>query len=435
MIWNLEAETMPREEKKRLQLQRMQLVFKRAYHSLPFYRRSFEAKSVKPEDLKSLEDLSNFPFTLKTDLRDNYPFGLFATPMSKIIRLHASSGTTGKPVVGAYTRNDLDLWSEVMARSYGAAGVDEGDMVHNAYGYGLFTGGMGFHYGAERIGATVVPVAGGLTKRQVMLWQDFKPTVLTCTPSFALVLAETAAEMGINPVTDLNLRVGMFGAEPWTEQMRHEIESKLGLEAFNQYGLTELIGPGVSCECPNHNGMHIQDDHFYPEIIDPATGEVLDYGQTGELVFTSLTKEAFPVIRYRTRDITSLDPEPCSCGRTTMRMNRITGRSDDMLIVRGVNVFPSQIEGVILTNKAVAPVYLIVVDRVRNLDQIEVQVEAAEAVYHMGEEMLLEISNQLQQELVQTLGISAKVVVVPPRSIARSEGKAKRVLDRRNLHN
>ncbi len=433
LIWNREAETMPPQEKRQIQLQRLQQAVKHAYENVPFYRRSFEARNLTPEDIKSLQDLERFPFTVKTDLRDNYPFALFATPMKNIVRLHASSGTTGKPIVGAYTRADLDLWSEVMARAMAAAGITEKDIVHNAYGYGLFTGGMGFHYGAEKIGATVVPVAGGFTKRQVMLWQDFQPTVLACTPSFALVLAETAAEMGINPPKELQLRVGMFGAEPWTEQMRREIENSLGLESFNHYGLTELIGPGVSSECIYHNGMHIQDDHFLPEIIDPETGETLPPGQSGELVFTSLTKEAFPVIRYRTRDITSLDPEPCPCGRTTARMNQITGRSDDMLIIRGVNVFPSQIEAVILNHKDVVPQYMIVVDRVRNLDQIEIQVEAVDDLYQRGEQKLQEVSDQLQRDLIQTLGISARVVIVPPRSIARSEGKAKRVLDRRNL--
>lgn len=432
LIWNREAETMPLEDKKKVQLQRLQNVAKRAYENVPFYQKAFDEKGIKPEDIKSLDDLRRLPFTVKTDLRDNYPFQLFAAPMSKIVRLHASSGTTGKPIVGAYTRNDLELWMEVMARSLSAAGVSEDDIVHNSYGYGLFTGGLGFHYGAEKVGASVVPVSGGLTKRQVMLWQDFKPTVLVCTPSFALVLAETMAELGVGK-DDINLRVGLFGAEPWTDQMRREIESKLGLEAFNHFGLTEVIGPGVSSECICHNGMHIQDDHFLPEIINPQTGEPVEYGKPGELVFTTLTKEAFPVIRYRTRDITTLDSEPCPCGRTTVRMMRLTGRSDDMLIIRGVNVFPSQIEGVILDHKEVAPQYQIVVDRLRNLDQIEVQVEAVDQLYQKGEEEIMAVSVKLQKELAQTLGINAKVVVVPPRSIARSEGKAKRVIDRRNL--
>ncbi|MFZ5632488.1 MAG: phenylacetate--CoA ligase family protein [Bacillota bacterium] len=432
MIWNPEAETMPMAEKKKLQLQRLQEVVDRAYNNVPFYRRALDEKGIKPRDVKSLEDIQKLPFTVKNDLRDNYPYKLFAVPMSKIVRIHASSGTTGKPIVGSYTRNDLDLWMEVIARSMAAAGVTEDDIVHNAYGYGLFTGGMGFHYGAERIGAAVVPVSGGFTKRQVMLWQDFKPTVLCCTPSYALVLAETMAEMGVG-LDQISLRVGLFGAEPWTEQMRREIESKLGLEAFNQFGLTELIGPGVSAECPYHNGMHIQDDHFLPEIISPETGEALEYGRQGELVLTALTKEAFPVIRYRTRDITTLDPEPCPCGRTTVRMMRLAGRSDDMLIIRGVNVFPSQIEGVILNHNEVAPQYLIVVDRTRNLDQIEVQVEAVDELYQKDESELSRVSDRLQKDLAQTLGLTAKVVIVPPRSIARSEGKARRVLDRRNL--
>ncbi|MFZ5648078.1 MAG: phenylacetate--CoA ligase family protein, partial [Bacillota bacterium] len=431
-FWNKEAETMRPEDKKELQLERLRNVVKRAYDNVPFYRKSFDEKGVKPEDVKSLDDLRRLPFTVKTDLRDNYPYNLFAVPMSKIVRVHASSGTTGKPIVGAYTRNDLELWMEVIARAMSAAGVNEDDIVHNAYGYGLFTGGMGFHYGAEKIGATIVPVSGGLTKRQIMIWQDFKPTVLCSTPSFALVLAETMAELGVK-VEDIHLRVGLFGAEPWTDQMRREIESKLGLEAFNQFGLTEIIGPGVSAECIYHNGMHIQDDYFIPEIIDPETGEPVEYGKPGELVFTAITKEAFPVIRYRTRDITTLNPEPCPCGRTTVRMMRLTGRSDDMLIIRGVNVFPSQIEGVILDHSEVVPQYQIVVDRQRNLDQIEVQVEAVDELYQKGEEAILGVSNQLQKDLAQTLGINARVVIVPPRSIARSEGKAKRVIDRRNL--
>ncbi|MFZ5649234.1 MAG: phenylacetate--CoA ligase family protein [Bacillota bacterium] len=432
LFWNKEAETMHPEEKKKVQLERLQNVVKRAYENVPFYRKAFDEKGVKPEDINALDDLRRLPFTVKTDLRDNYPYNLFAVPMSKVVRLHASSGTTGKPIVGAYTRNDLELWMEAISRSMCAAGITEEDIVHNAYGYGLFTGGMGFHYGAEKIGAAIVPVSGGLTKRQIMLWQDFRPTVLCSTPSFALVLAETMAELGVAK-EDIHLRVGLFGAEPWTDQMRREIESKLGLEAFNQFGLTEVIGPGVSAECVYHNGMHIQDDHFLPEIINPETGDPVEDGKPGELVFTAITKEAFPVIRYRTRDITTLNPEPCPCGRTTVRMMRLTGRSDDMLIIRGVNVFPSQIEGVILDHSEVVPQYQIVVDRQRNLDQIEVQVEAVDLLYEKGEEAILAVSGQLQKDLGQTLGINARVVIVPPRSIARSEGKARRVIDRRNL--
>ncbi len=432
LIWNREAETMPPGVKRGLQLQRLQETVNRAYHNVPFYRRIFDERGVGPGDIKTLEDLSRLPFTEKNDLRDNYPFQLFAVPMSRIVRLHASSGTTGKPIVGAYTRNDLEVWMEVMARALAAAGVNEHDVVHNAYGYGLFTGGLGFHYGAEKVGASVVPVSGGLTKRQVMIWQDFKPTVLCATPSFALVLAETAAELGVGP-GDIHLRVGLFGAEPWTGQMRREIENKLNLEAYNHFGLTELIGPGVSSECMCHNGMHIQEDHFLPELINPDTKETVECGRSGELVLTSLTKEAFPLIRYRTRDITTLDPEPCPCGRTTVRMMTLAGRSDDMLIIRGVNVFPSQIEAVILEHNEVAPQYQIVVDRMRNLDQIEVWVEALEELAQAGEEQVARVSAQLQKDLAQTLGITARVAVVPPRSIPRSEGKAKRVLDRRNL--
>lgn len=432
LFWNKEAETMHPEEKKKVQLERLRNVVKKVYENVPFYRKAFDEKGVKPEDINSLDDLKRLPFTVKTDLRDNYPYNLFAVPMSKVVRLHASSGTTGKPIVGAYTRNDLELWMETISRAMCAAGITEEDIVHNAYGYGLFTGGMGFHYGAEKIGAAIVPVSGGLTKRQIMLWQDFRPTVLCSTPSFALVLAETMAELGVAK-EDIHLKVGLFGAEPWTDQMRREIESKLGLEAFNQFGLTEIIGPGVSAECIYHNGMHIQDDHFLPEIINPDTGEPVEDGKTGELVFTAITKEAFPVIRYRTRDITTINPEPCPCGRTTVRMTRLAGRSDDMLIIRGVNVFPSQIEGVILDHSEVMPQYQIVVERQRNLDQIEVQVEAMDQLYEKGEGAIQIVSSQLQKDLAQTLGITARVVIVPPRSIARSEGKARRVIDRRSL--
>lgn len=431
-IWNPEFETMSPPAKKALQLERLQSTAKKVYEKVPFYRKAFDEKGVKPEDIKTPDDVKRLPFTVKNDLRDNYPYGLFAEPFSKIVRLHASSGTTGKPIVGAYTRNDLDTWMEVMARAFAAAGVNEEDIVHNAYGYGLFTGGLGMHDGTQRVGATIVPVSGGLTKRQIMLWQDFQPTVLVCTPSFALVLAETAEELGVD-FKNIKLRVGLFGAEPWTEQMREEIESKLRLEAFNHFGLTEMIGPGVATECHHHNGMHIQDDHFLPEIIDPKTLEPMPEGEYGELVFTTLTKEAFPIIRYRTKDITRLITEPCPCGRTTFRMDRLKGRSDDMLIIRGVNVFPSQIESVLLTHEEVAPVYLILVDRVKNLDQIEVQVEAIDTLYAAGEETVEKFSKELQKDLGQTLGLTAKVTVVPPRSIARSEGKAKRVVDRRNL--
>lgn len=431
-IWNPEAEKMVPEEKKKLQLERLQSTARRVYETVPFYRKAFEGKGITPDTVKSLDDISRLPFTVKNDLRDNYPYGLLAEPMSKVVRLHASSGTTGKPIVGAYTRNDLEVWIEVITRNCAAAGITEEDIVHIAYGYGLFTGGFGFHYGAERVGANVIPVSGGLTKRQVMFWQDLQPTVLACTPSFALVLAETAEEVGID-FKNVKLRVGLFGAEPWTEQMRKEIEGRLHLEAFNQFGLTELIGPGVSGECHLHNGMHIHDDHFLPEIVNPNTLEPVPEGEYGELVLTSLTKEAFPVIRYRTKDITRLLVEPCPCGRTTYRMDRLKGRSDDMLIIRGVNVFPSQIESVLLTHEEVSPVYLLLVDRVRNLDQIEVQVEAIDSLYAAGEEKVEGFSKALQKDLIQVLGLTAKVTIVPPRSIARSEGKAKRVIDRRNL--
>ncbi len=434
LIWNKEAETMPRRKLEKLQLQRLQEVAERVYRKVPFYKNAFDARGVKPAGIKSLQDITKLPFTTKQDLRDNYPFGMLTVPREKIVRVHASSGTTGKPTVGPYTAKDIKVWAETMARVYTAAGVTAKDVVHNAYGYGLFTGGLGFHLGAERIGATVVPVSGGLSKRQVTLLEDFGATVLTCTPSYSLVLAETAAEMGVSIRERMKLRVGIFGAEPWTDAMREESQEKLNLEAYDIYGLTEMVGPGVSVECPYHAGLHIAEDHFLPEVIDPDTGEPVADGQLGELVFTALTKEGMPLIRYRTRDRVTLAREKCSCGRTMARMSKVKGRTDDMLIIRGVNVFPSNIESVLLAADEVEPHYLIILDRPKDkLDELEVWVEASSELWTRGEDAVKETERLIDNDLKETLGISAKVKVTEPHKIQRSEGKAKRIIDRREL--
>ncbi len=434
LIWNKEAETMPRADLEKLQLQRLQQTVDLCYNTVPFYKKCMDERGVKPADIKSLKDTVKLPFTSKQDLRDNYPFGMLATPLEKIVRLHASSGTTGKPTVGPYTAKDLDIWAETMARVYTAAGGTWKDVVHNAYGYGLFTGGLGFHIGAERIGATVVPVSGGLSKRQVMLMEDFGATILSCTPSYALVLAETAMEMSVDIQQRMRLRVGIFGAEPWTDEMREEIEAKLGLEAFDIYGLTEMGGPGVGVECPYHDGLHIADDHFLPEIVDPDTGELVEDGKVGELVFTSLTREGMPLLRYRTRDRVTLNREKCPCGRTTARMSKVNGRTDDMLIIRGVNVFPSSIESVLLTVDGVEPHYLIIIDRPKDrLDSLEVWVEASQELWKRGEYWVRQTEQRIYNDLNETLGLTAKVKVTEPHSIQRSEGKAKRIIDRRDL--
>ncbi len=435
MIWNDEFETLPREALEALQLKRLKAVVERVYATVPFYKRKFDEAGVKPDDIKSLEDLKRLPFTTKDDLRENYPFGMFAVPLKQVVRVHASSGTTGKPTVVGYTKRDIDTWSELMARSLSAAGVTKEDIIQNAYGYGLFTGGLGVHYGAERIGATVIPISGGNSKRQIMIMKDFGATALTCTPSYALHLAEVAQEMGVDP-RSTNLKVGIFGAEPWTEEMRREIEETWNIKAIDIYGLSEIIGPGVSIECEEaQNGLHIFEDHFIAEIIDPETGENLPYGEYGELVITTLTKEAFPVIRYRTRDITRLIKEPCICGRTTVRMDRVRGRTDDMLIIRGVNVFPSQIEEVIMSTKGVLPHYMIIVDREGTLDTLEVQVEVDEKLFSDEVRKLQQVARRLEQNIKETLGISVKVKLVEPKTLQRFEGKAKRVIDKRKLYN
>ena len=431
MIWNDEFETLPREAIRSLQLKRLQQTLERVSATVPFYRDSFKKAKVAPEDIKSLDDLRRLPFTLKSDMRDNYPYGLFAVPLDEIVRIHASSGTTGKPTVVGYTRRDIEMWAELMARSFVAAGAHRGDVIHNAYGYGLFTGGLGAHYGAEKLGASVIPMSGGNTRKQIMIMQDFGSTVLTCTPSYSLYLAEAAAEEGVN-IQDLKLRVGIFGAEPWTEEMRREIEAKLNIKAIDIYGLSEILGPGVAIECHEaQHGLHIWEDHFIPEIINPDTGEVLPDGELGELVITTITKEGIPMIRYRTRDITRLIAEPCICGRTHRRIARMSGRSDDMLIIRGVNVFPSQIESVLVSIEGVEPHYQLIVEREENLDTLEIQVEVNEQTFSDEIKVLQDLSNRIRHEIKDLLGITCKVRLVEPKTIARSEGKAKRVIDRR----
>ena len=431
MIWNDEFETLPREVIESLQVKRLRQTLQRVNATVPFYREQFRKAGVTPEQIKSLDDLRRLPFTLKQDMRDNYPYGLFAVPLEQIVRIHASSGTTGKPTVVGYTRRDIDTWSELMARSFVAAGAHKGDVIHNAYGYGLFTGGLGAHYGAEKLGASVIPMSGGNTKKQLMIMQDFGSTVLTCTPSYSLYLAEVAAEEGID-FKSLKLKVGIFGAEPWSEEIRNEIEAKLNLKAIDIYGLSEILGPGVAIECIEaQKGLHIWEDHFIPEIINPDTGEVLPWGERGELVITTITKEGIPMIRYRTRDITRIIPEPCICGRTHVRLERMSGRSDDMLIIRGVNVFPSQIESVLITLEGVEPHYQLIVDREENLDTLEVQVEVNEQSFSDEIKVLQGLSTRIQKEIKDMLGVTCKVRLVEPKTIARSEGKAKRVIDKR----
>jgi len=433
MIWNQYYETMPKDELRKLQLTRLKQLLENVYHRVPFYKMSMDKAGVKPEDIKSLDDLRRLPFTYKQDMRDNYPFGLFAVPQEQVVRIHASSGTTGKPTVVGYTARDVDTWAELMARTMSAAGVGRGDILQNAYGYGLFTGGLGAHYGAEKVGAAVIPISGGNSKKQLMLMKDFGSTAISCTPSYALSLYESAVEEGIN-ISELKLKVGIFGAEPWSESMRQEIESKWQIDATDIYGLSEIIGPGVGYEClEEKRGMHISEDHFIVETIDPKTGEVLPAGEEGELVFTTITKEAIPLIRYRTRDITSLITAPCKCGRSSVRMNKVTGRSDDMLIIRGVNVFPSQIEAIIVNKQELSPHYLLIVDRVDNMDTLEVQIELTEGLMIDTISRLQELSKGVEKEIKDMIGVTCKVRIVEHKTIARSEGKAQRVLDKRKI--
>ena len=427
-----DIECMDRAALEKLQSERLVWQVKRMYENVELFRKRMDEKGLKPSDIHGIEDLSKLPFSYKQDLRDYYPYGLFAVPLKDIVRVHASSGTTGKQIVVGYTRNDLEMWSDCMARQIVATGGDENSVVQVSYGYGLFTGGLGAHGGAERIGATVVPTSSGNTARQIQTMIDFGSTVLCCTPSYAMYLGETIEEMGVKD--QLSLKAGIFGAEPWTETMRKEIEKKLNIKAYDVYGLSEIMGPGVSYECSEQKGMHVCEDMFIPEIIDPDTGEVLPAGASGELVFTPITKEGFPLIRYRTRDICSLNYEKCACGRTHVRMNKPTGRSDDMIIIRGVNVFPSQIEEVLLKfGGGITPNYQIVVDRVNNADTLEVMVEMSEEMFADDVKSIERVEKDIRGRLQNVLGLSAKVTLVGPKTIARSEGKAKRVIDNRKL--
>ncbi len=432
MIWNKPIETMARSELAALQSARLRDTVDRVYRQVPFYRSRMQAAGLLPEDIGTIEDIDKLPFTTKQDMRDNYPYGLFAVPLAEIVRIHASSGTTGKPTVVGYTKRDIGIWSEVMARTLTAAGANRQSFIQVAYGYGLFTGGLGVHYGAELIGASVIPISSGNTARQIMLMKDFGTTLLACTPSYALYIAETIREMGLEP-QNLALRAGVFGAEPWSERMRKEIEAHLSIKAIDIYGLSEIIGPGVASECQCQDGLHINEDHFYPEIINPQTGEKLPDGEKGELVLTTITKEGMPMIRYRTRDLTVLNHKPCACGRTLVRMGKVLGRSDDMLIIRGVNVFPSQVETVLLGLGETSPHYQLIVDREDNLDTLTVLVEVTAAMFSDEVRRLETLERKIQDALSSVLGVSAKVRLVAPKSIERSEGKAKRVVDNRKF--
>lgn len=426
--WN-SIETAPLHEIQALQSYRLSQMVRHAYANVPFYKQKLDEAGVSPEDIRSVGDLSKLPFTYKQDLRDNYPYGLFAVPQDQIVRIHASSGTTGKQTVVGYTQHDLDVWSECCARALTAAGADAQSYIHVSYGYGLFTGGMGMHYGAEKIKATVIPASVGNTQRQIQIIRDFGSTLICCTPSYAVLLGETMREMGVD-LSTLKLKAGFFGAEPWTEEMRTQIEQLLGIKAYDIYGLSEIAGPGVSFECPEQSGMHINEDHFLPEIIDPDTGAVLPDGEQGELVFTCISKEALPLVRYRTRDIAVLTRKQCSCGRTLVKMLKPCGRTDDMLIIRGVNVFPSQIESVLL-ELGMPPHYQLVVDRVGTLDTLEVLVEMGENMEFDAVRMVERTESKIKAAIDSTLGIAAKVRLVSPKSIERSEGKSKRVIDKR----
>ena len=431
-IWNPKYECMSDDEKRELQGKRLKETVEHVYKNVSFYKEKMDAMGILPDDIKGIDNLRDLPFTYKTDLREHYPYGLFAVPMEDVVRIHASSGTTGKRTVVAYTREDIDVWAEVCARTISACGATKNDILQNAYGYGLFTGGLGIHYGGEKIGMSVVPISGGNTKRQLELMQDFQSTVISCTPSYALYLAEVIEESGIDR-SKIKLKAGIFGAEPWSEQMRKDIEKRLGVLAIDIYGLSEIIGPGVSQECPEQCGLHINDDHFIPEIIDPDTEEVLDYGEKGEIVFTTVTKKALPLLRYRTRDISRLDNAPCACGRTSYRMEKVTGRTDDMLIIRGVNVFPTQIESVLLELGETAPHYQLIVTKAGTMDALEVQVEMTDSLFSDEVKRIEDLERKLKFNIESTLAISAKVTLVEPKTIARSEGKAQRVIDNRNL--
>ena len=431
MIWNKEMETMSREALTKLQSERLVATVKRVYENVPAYRAKMDAIGLKPEDIHGIEDLKKLPFTTKADLRDNYPFGLFAVPQDEIVRVHASSGTTGKPTVVGYTENDIKMWSECVARCMTMAGITKKDIVQVAYGYGLFTGGLGAHYGAEYMGAVTVPMGTGNTAKLITLMKDFGATAIACTPSYLLHIAEVLKENG--DLDKIKLRAAVCGAEPWTEEMRKQIEATLGIDAHDIYGLSEVMGPGVACDCEYHKGLHVCEDHFIPEIISPTTLEPVKEGETGELVFTTITKEGLPLIRYRTRDLTSITYEPCECGRTTCRISRFKGRSDDMLIIRGVNVFPSQVEEALLQVDGVTPHYLIVVDRVNNLDTMEIMVEVDEKFFSDEIKGLEALSKKIAKAVQQMIGLNAKIKLVEPRTIERSMGKAVRVQDKRKL--
>lgn len=433
-IFNPAMECISRDELHKIQGERLAATVKREYENVPVYRQRMDAAGVKPEDIRSLEDLKYLPFMEKTDLRDYYPFGLLASPKKDIVRIHGSSGTTGKPIVSGYTRNDVDVWSEMMARTLTAAGATSEDIVQVTYGLGLFTGGFGAYQGADKLGAMVIPMSSGNTQRQIMMMKDLGATILCCTPSYASYLGETVREMGIDPKKDLKLKAGCFGAEPWTEEMRQRIEQLLEIDACDIYGLTEIAGPGVAYECLEKNGMHINEDHVIAEIIDPTTGEQLPYGRHGELVFTTITKTGMPMMRYRTHDICTLTADKCACGRTLARMGRIVGRTDDMLVIRGVNVFPSQIESVLVGADGVAPHYMLIVDRVNSSDTLEVQVEMTEDMFGDTVSHIENVRKYITAQIKSVVGIASKVSLVAPKSIPRSEGKAKRVIDKRNLH-
>ena len=431
MILDVEQETLPREDLQDLQLRRLRATVDRCYQAVKYYRDAMDELGVKPRHIQSLADVRLLPFTKKENLRENYPFGMFAVPTDQVVRIHASSGTTGKPTVVGYTRRDVRTWARVMARSLAAAGLRAGDRLHNAYGYGLFTGGLGLHYGAEELGVMVTPISGGQTQRQIMLIQDFEPTGLSCTPSYALNLAETADHMNVD-LRKQSLKVGIFGAEPWTEEMRYELESRLGIQAVDIYGLSEVIGPGVAIECIEaKNGLHVFEDHFLIEAVDVNTGQPIPYGEAGEIVITSLTKEAFPVIRYRTRDVSVLDPAPCRCGRTHVRMKRVTGRTDDMLIIRGVNVFPSQVEAILMQTETLSPFYQLEITRDGNLDLLTVNVEGSPPLVGQGQEAMDRVANKAQKDIKDFIGVTAKVIVRRTGELPRSEGKAVRVIDHR----
>lgn len=431
MIWNETKECMSRDEIHNMQGARLRKTVSRVYHEVEFYRKKMQELGLEPGDIKGLEDIDKLPFTTKQDLRDNYPFGLFAVPQSQVVRVHASSGTTGKATVVGYTRRDIEIWQECVARVLSMAGIGANDKIQVAYGYGLFTGGLGVHYGAENLGATVIPMSTGNTKRLITMMEDFQTTAIACTPSYLLHVAETLEEEG--KLDKINLKVAICGAEPWTENMRKEIESKLNIRAYDIYGLSEILGPGVAADCDAHNGLHVYEDHFIPEVINPDTLETCKEGEVGELVFTTITKEALPLLRYRTKDLTSITYEPCECGRTLARISRFKGRSDDMLIIRGVNVFPSQVEAALLEIGETSPHYVLIVDRINNLDLLEIQVEVEEHFFSDEIRNLERLTKKIAHTLQAALGLAVKVTLVEPKTIARSQGKATRIIDKRKL--